>query len=461
MTHTAGQAVGWHGCDDEQLQAAKADCAEITVPLDYTHPTGKTIKIAISRLKATDPKHRRGVLLYNPGGPGVPARTLTPLVAKAAPAVAARYDLIGMDPRFVGSSQQLDCRWPTGFVGSAGHDRRTFDQGVALAKDLASRCAVHKSVLPHASTANTARDMDTIRAALGESRLSYLGSSYGTYLGALYLQLFPRRADRVVLDSVVDPALFGPDLSRTQGPAVNGALRNWARWAARNHQKLGDTTEEVLATVRSIDRGPFKVGRFQVDARMLPLILFSVTAGDDDAAYSSFSADVRVLRDAALGRDVKLTPVLEQVLSGMSAPDAGGAASAQTAIMCADRAASRDPETYYRDIQAHRTDEALFGPLLRNLTPCSFWPVAPAEPPVRVGNAVPVLMVGATGDPGAPYPGQLSAHRALTGSRMVTLRGAFRHTVYGGLFAPRNACIDTAVNRYLVTGRLPATDTTC
>ncbi|MBG0814563.1 alpha/beta hydrolase [Planomonospora sp. ID82291] len=469
-----GQAIDWHRCrtgpDDAEgglLDEAKAQCAEVTVPLDHRRPEGRTIKVAMSRLKAADPARRRGVLLYNPGGPGVPAMSLVLQVKRAAPEVAAHYDLIGMDPRFVGRSTPFDCGWPVPAVGSAGPDRRGFDRTAALAKDLAARCAVHRDVLPHASTRDTARDMDVIRAALGEPRLSYLGSSYGTQLGMVYLQLFPGRADRVVLDSAMNPDLFGPDLTRTQGPAVAAMMEDWAAWAARRHDRyrLGSTAAGVMATVRRIDRAaaraPLRVGRHRVDARVLPMILFNVTAGDGPEAYGSFAADVRVLSEAARGAEVTPTPVLEQVLTGLAAPDAGGAASVQTAILCADRAASRDPEAYYRDIRAHRAAEPLFGALTRNLTPCSFWPTAPAEPPVRVRNDVPVLMVGATGDPGAPYAGQRAAHRALTGSRLVTLRGAFRHTVYGGLFAPRNACVDAAVDRYLIQGVMPARDAVC
>ncbi|MFJ6619302.1 alpha/beta hydrolase [Kitasatospora sp. NPDC091335] len=195
--------------------------------------------------------------------------------------------------------------------------------------------------------------------------------------------------------------------------------------------------------------------------RALPQVLWTVSAGDDTAVYTEFAHLVRVLLDAAEGRTAAPTALLEAVLTGLEAPDTGGAAAVQNAIMCADRAASRDPLAYYRDVQAHRTDEPLFGPLTRNLTPCTFWPAQPAEPPTRVRNAVPVLLVGADGDPAATYPGQLSAHRALTGSRLVTLRGAFHHTAYAGLFAPRDACVDAAVDHYLLDGVLPARDADC
>ncbi|WP_340373821.1 alpha/beta hydrolase [Streptomyces sp. SS7] len=468
------QKVVWHGCKNspkdttgEELDQAGARCGEVTVPWDYRHPDGRVIEVALSRLRATDRAHRHGTLLYNPGGPGVPAMYLALQLRQAEPLLAARYDVIGMDPRFVGRSTPLDCHWPTVSIGSAGPDRSTFEKTVRLSRDLASRCARHRSVLPFVSTRNTARDMDVIRAALGEQKINYLGSSYGTYLGAVYLQLFPHRADRVVLDSTLDPDLYGPDLTRTMGPAVGRALEHWAGWAARRDSRyhLGSTPAEVLDAVdelnRTVSRGPIRVGGHAVDSRVLPQLLWNVTAGDDDEAYASYSADVRVLATAARGIEVTPTHVLEQTLTGLAAPDSDGTFSVQTAIQCADRAASRDPEAYYRDIQAHRTTEPVFGPLARTVTPCSFWPAAPAEPATKVRNDVPVLMVGATGDPAALYRGQLAAHRDLRGSRLVTLRGAFHHTVYAGLFAPKNTCVDNAVNAYLKDGTLPPGDTTC
>ncbi|WP_232835620.1 alpha/beta hydrolase [Actinocorallia populi] len=468
----APRRLDWHRCrtgpDDlagRELDAAGAACAELEVPLDHRRPAGRRIEIAVTRLKATG--QRRGTLFYNPGGPGIPVIPLMLHLAKAVPAVAARYDLVGMDPRFVGRSTPLNCGWPTVSIGAAGPSRRTFDRTVATARELASRCAPHRAVLPHASTRETARDMDAVRAALGVRKISYLGSSYGTYLGQVYVRMFPRRVDRVVLDSALDPRRYGPDLTRTQGPAVAAALRRWASWTARRDGRfhLGSTTARVLRTVdrlnTSVGREPVRVGRHRVDGRILPQLLWNVTAGDDAGTYASFAADVRVLWRASRGARVGPTPVLEQTLSGLAAADTDGTFSVQTAILCADRAVPRDPEVYYRDLQKHRAKEPVFGPLTRAITPCSFWPARPAERPTRVRGGVPLLMVGAAGDPAATYKGQLAAHRALAGSRLVTLRGAFRHTVYAGLFAPQNACIDRTVNRYLLKGVLPARDTAC
>ncbi|MEK2495141.1 alpha/beta hydrolase [Kitasatospora purpeofusca] len=469
-----GRQVSWHACasgpqdaEGADLDAAGARCTEVTVPVDYRRPDGRTLGVAVSRLPATDPARRLGTLFYNPGGPGVPARALSLALRRAAPALGARYDIVAVDPRFVGASAPLDCGWPTAGPGGAGPDRAGFDRSVAIARDLAARCAPLRALLPHASTRNAARDLDVVRSVLGESTVSYLGSSYGSYLGEVYLQLFPERVGRAVFDAAMDPDLFGPDLTATQGPAMAGALAAWAAWAAgrddRHH--LGTTAAGVLAAVERVrlaaERAPLAVGDHRIEARALPQVLWTVSAGDDDSAYEEFSALARVLLDAAEGRPARPTALLEAVLTGLASPDTGGYAAAQSAVMCADRAASRDPLAYYRDIRAHRAEEPLFGPLTRNLTPCTFWPAEPAEAPTRVRNAVPVLLVGADGDPAATYPGQLSAHRALTGSRLVTLRGAFRHTVYAGLFSPRDTCVDAAVDRYLLDGVLPAHDTDC
>ncbi|WP_189240991.1 alpha/beta hydrolase [Planomonospora parontospora] len=470
------QKIVWRDCrtgaGDEigaRLDAAGARCAEVTVPLDHGRPDGRTVKVAISRLQATGPGRRRGALLINPGGPGDPGRIYAPLLKAAAPALAARYDLIGMDPRFTGRSTPVNCHWPIGdYLRSTGPDRRGFDRIAAQAEDLAAHCVGQRELLPHASARATARDMDVIRAALGEPKLSYLGGAYGTYLGAVYLQLFPGRADRFVLDSALDPAAAGPGYARPMGPALAAALKEWAGWAARHHDRyrLGSTTARVLATVHRIDRAaardPLRIGHHRVDSHVFPVILLVSLGRDGEQDYASLAADLQVLNDAARGAEVTPTRSLQEGLAFLSSPEVNGAGSARMAITCADGPASRDPGPYYHDVDAHRADEPLFGPLTRAMNlPCAFWPASPAEPPTRIRNDVPALIVGALGDPKTPYAGQRAMRRALSGSRMVTVRGAFRHLVSGVFTSTPNACVDGAVHRYLLEGVLPALDTTC
>jgi hypothetical protein len=195
-----------------------------------------------------------------------------------------------------------------------------------------------------------------------------------------------------------------------------------------------------------------------VDGHVLPYLLFAGLYVDSDAAYADFAGTVRTLGAAAQGLAVTPSQSLDRFLAGVLTGVGPATDRAGTPVLCADRAVSRDPESYFRDIQAHRADEPLFGPLTRNATPCAFWPSNPAEPTTTVHNDAPALIVSADGDPATPYEGQIAMHHAVTGSRQVTLRGAFRHGVY---LSAGSACVDTAVDSYLLGGALPATDRTC
>ncbi|OEJ23613.1 hypothetical protein AR457_02965 [Streptomyces agglomeratus] len=217
----------------------------------------------------------------------------------------------------------------------------------------------------------------------------------------------------------------------------------------------------VLRINEAAAESALRVGSHQVGSGLLPILLQPL-GSDSDESYRSFAADVRVLADAAAGLPATPGPALDQMLRLSSAPDTEGAASAQTAILCADQAAtSRNPQHYFADIEAHRDRDPLYGPLLRNITPCSFWPSAPVEPPTAFRNDVPALLVGSTGDPAALYRHQRSLHRTLTASRLVTLPDTFRHGVYSPFNSTTSACVDSAVDRYLLTGALPPGDTRC
>lgn len=466
----------WGGCakgpDDtmgRDLDKAGVRCADVTVPLDYADPRGRTLTVALSRLKATDTRHRIGSILLNNGGPGGTALESPPEFHAWMKKAGPRYDIVGFDPRFVGRSTPLDCGWPVGTnLFSAGLGRAGFERQVALQKDLAAKCrATNASVLPHVNTRNTARDMDVIRGALGEKKISYFGYSYGTYLGTVYTQMFPGRTDRMVLDGALDPRKYGPRLLNEVVGENERALADWAGWAAARDETygLGGTRAQVLATVdrviKASSRAPLTVGAapdaYRLDDTQVPFILLAGVDSDTDTSRASLAEQVSVLNKAAAGRPTRLSPQFAATLRFALTGERTQHGSVQSAIICGDRAAPRDPEVYWRDIERSRATSPRFGPLADNIGPCAFWD-RPREEPTEVKRDAEVLIVSATGDPRTPHKGAVALHGLLPSSRLLTLEGANRHAVYG-LYG--NACVDDEVNRYLATGELPSRDRTC
>ncbi|MFC9976467.1 alpha/beta hydrolase [Spirillospora sp. NPDC127200] len=472
LTRFHTQPVEWKKCTlydgdavGEYLDRAKARCADITVPLDYARPGGRTITVAVSRL-AAEPGRRIGTMMVNGGGPG-PALDMPPYLRGVMRQAGPRFDLVAMDPRSTGRSTPVDCGWPTGsWVRSAGLSRASFERSAALARDLADRCRRrHPDLLPHISTRNIARDMDVVRAVLGERRISYNGSSYGNYLGGVYATMFPGRLDRTVLDSGIDPAAWGGLMAKGLADANERALGRWAEWAARRHAayRLGTTRAAVLgATMEMVEASalsPLRVGPYRVDDTVTPVLLFSMLQSDRDPQRADLAASVAELLKAARGRPARATGALGESLKSLLTGGESRYGSAQSALICGDGAAPADPEFYWRDIQRTRRSAPFFGALAHNLNPCAFWPVKPREKPTEIGARLPALLVAATGDTRTPYPGTRVLNGLLKGSRLVTLRGADVHSPYQAGYG--DACVDDAVNRYQVTGRLPARDVVC
>jgi pimeloyl-ACP methyl ester carboxylesterase len=464
------QRLTWTSCrqgaDDEvgaALDQAGAQCTSVTVPLDYTRPHGRTITLAVSRLPAIDRKHRIGALFLNEGGPAEPTLGMPLEVSTYLGDLAGRFDLIGIDPRFVGRSTPLDCDWPVGlWIRSAGADRAGFDRQVAFQRDLAERCErKHGDVLPYVTTRNTARDLDIVRAALGERRVSYLGYSYGAYLGAVYLQLFPGRTDRVVLDSAGDPGRYGPRLQQGTEEVTENALRAWASWAAERNETygLGGTRDDVLASVNEIvqaaARDPLRVGPYRIDEHLAPVLLQRTVGSDKDDDRAVAASAIAQLHTAAHDGSVEPTPELAGLLAFILNGTSSSLMSPSAAIVCGDSTGPRDPEAYWRDIERSRQRHPLFGPITNNIWPCAFWPEQ-REPLTRIANHREALVVSATGDIATTYRGSQAMHRQLAGSRLLTLQGVISHGIYGEY---ANPCVDSVVNGYFASGRLPRNQT--
>ncbi|MEU5975903.1 alpha/beta hydrolase [Streptomyces sp. NPDC047315] len=449
-TNAAAQPLTWQRCGADT--PAAFECATIKVPLDYRAPGGKKIEVAISRTKATDPKKRRGVLLFNPGGPGG-SGVGDPMVwgGMLPQSVKDQYDLIGFDPRGVGKSTPVEC-------GTAPQERRvllpyseaTFDSSVAWARTFADKCrAKYGADLKHFTTRNTARDMDAIRAALGEKKISYVGVSYGTYLGAVYTQMFPHRSDRIVLDSSVDPSKAWRGTLRAWATGAEPAYDRWTRWTAQHHAKygLGATPEAVDKSfwdlVARADREPIRVGDEVLDGPVLRETMRRAFF------HRALGAEILVMvKKAAAGEPVEPPPSYVVQDNEMSL--------FQT-IVCGDASWPRDLATYRRDAARDAARFPIYGDFGSNVTACAFWD-DPVEPATKVNNRVGALMLQAEWDSQTPLQEAKGMHRAMKGSRMVTVDEGETHGVY---LEGVSSCADAVATAYLTTGKLPAKDVTC
>ncbi|MGW3541936.1 alpha/beta fold hydrolase [Nocardia niigatensis] len=453
------QNLHWQPCDDATLDAAGAQCAGVLVPLDYDNPGGRTLTVAISRVGATDPNRRRGVLLSNPGGPGGQGLRYTLGIAQMlTPDVRAQYDLIGMDPRGVGRSEAVSCTIPVPtMLFSAGFDIFGMARDTAVAAALAGACVgTDPEKARHITTRNTARDMDVIRSTLGEAKLNYYGASYGTYLGSVYSQMFGDHIDRMILDSPIDPDRYYVGLYQDMGPINEYALDDWATWAARHDDEyhFGTTRAQVRAFIedlirRSVGHEIYGSG-YLVDEHTIPMMIFALLTNPQ---MNSNLADVVHMLDVGVsGGPIDMDAIKAKIIAAVPLDSASMAA-----IQCGDKAAPRDPAWYYRNVEAARPSQPVFGAFANNITACAFWP-DPVEPPTEIHNATPMLMVAIVHDTRTAYQEGLALHGDLTGSRLVTLADT---RVHGALRPGLSPCVIKLVNTYLDTGARPDEDVTC
>lgn len=453
----------WTDCDGNP--ATPLECATLRAPLDHRRPDGPTIDLAISRIRAADPAKRHGVLLVNPGGPGGSGLDMPLGLAQTFPKdVLDRFDLIGFDPRFVGKSSPLSCGF-TGTVFDALWPRLPgpggFPAEAREARAVAEQCGRKAGDrLAFASTRNAARDLEVIRAALGEPRISFYGGSYGTYLGAVYGQLFPARVDRMVLDGAIDPAKVWHGMNRGWAAASEAAFADWVGWAAGQDAKyhFGSTAEAVRGHYarleRALDERPARYGQLRVDGNTLReisrLVMYNDRSNPVLAGLVVDLADGEVTDPAVRG-------FLDAVLATFPADNF---VSVFLAVQCGEANWDRDPARYAAEAALDGRRYPFFGAAASGIGPCAFWPQRPVEEPTKIrASKHSALVVGATGDSATPYSGAVSLRRMLgEKSRLVTLADARMHGLYARY---GNACVDNAVTNYLVNGALPESDPRC
>jgi len=445
------------------------ECARLRVPLDDILLNGPTISLALVRLPASDPQHRIGSLLVNPGGPGASAVQFLEADAKATlpAAVRARFDIVAFDPRGVGGSAPVQCEsnldpfYNLSFAPQTDAARQALVTGVEA---YVAQCKAKSGTeLPYLSTERAARDMDRVRAALGDSKLTYLGYSYGTYLGSLYADQYPTKVRAMVLDGSVDPALSATtqEVQQAQGfeRDLDLFLQSCSADPSCTFHRSGDSAAAYDALRARVEQHPIPAGGAG-SGRTLDATEFDI--GVTQFLYSgraSYPDLAQALDSADRGNGAQLLQSSDQYTGRR--PDGSydqGSLAAFLAIGCLDGpdvgglAGLRTIEE-----QAAVVAPRLGRSVVNNSLACAVWPVPTQVPPVpHAPGAPPILVIGNTDDPATPLTWAQGLSRELQSGVLLTVRST-QHTAYGN----GNSCVDSLVNRYLIDRVPPAAGTRC
>ena len=438
-------------------------CAGLSVPLDYQHPDGTSITIALVRVHDSDNTHSQGSLLVNPGGPGASGFEFALEVFSQLPvSVLQNYDLIGFDPRGVGLSapvhclsnsqkdtmlaQSFDVTTPTGFAAAK-----------RAAADVADACARQVGAgLPYYNTENTARDMDQIRQAVGDDRMNYLGFSYGTELGWVYAHLFPSRVRVMVLDGAVDPNASDIAQFAAQVKGFEGAFGQFAAHCRTVSpcSGLGDPTAAVARIAAAAKRSPLPTGTGR------PLTEALAYTGITEALYSKslWPQLGSALLSADRGDGRGLLQLADQYNQRSSSGQYTNLIDANEVISCNDSPPGPSDATVRATAAKWVSEFPVFGRnFAQGLFGCQAWqPDRTVPPPPRAATPQKVLVVGNLHDPATPYQGAVHLTADLGNAELLTWNGE-GHTSY----LQGSSCIDSKVTAYLVGQELPAEHTTC
>ncbi|MFJ6563850.1 alpha/beta hydrolase [Streptomyces sp. NPDC091412] len=464
------QKPAWRSCGVPGFE-----CTTLKAPLDYDRPAAGDVRLAVARKKASGPGKRLGSLLLNPGGPGGSAVAyLQQYAGVGYPAeISARYDLVAMDPRGVSRSEAVQCLddrdmdtyTQTDFTPD---DSKETDALVAAYRKFAEGCGARAArLLRHVSTAEAARDMDILRAVLGDGKLNYVGASYGTFLGATYAGLFPDRVGRLVLDGAMDPSLSARQMNLDQTAGFEEAFKSFAKDCVQQSDcplgGRGATPKQVGDQLAAFFR--------KLDARSIPT---------GDAGGRRLGESLATIGVIAAMYDQSAWPQLRSALASAMKKndgstllalsdsyyerDSGGHYSnlmyANAAVNCLDLPAPfAGPEQVEESLPAFEKASPVFGRgLAWNTLNCAYWPVQPTGRPHRIEakGAAPIVVVGTTRDPATPYRWAQSLSRQLSSARLLTYDGD-GHTAY----RRGSRCIDSEINTYLLRGTPPTNGKRC
>lgn len=446
--------VQWTPCGDLQ-------CGSVTAPLDYSRPEGATIQIAVARHPAEIPSERIGSIVINPGGPGGSGiDDLANELSVLTPGLLDRFDIVSFDPRGVQRSSPVTCSsgQSSGPVGQLIDPVPTTSaQQLALLQNdqgFAAACErLSGAILPYVGTVDTARDLDRIRAALGDAQLTFIGHSYGTLLGATYADLFPTHVRAMVLDGAIDPALSATAYATQQAESFESELDSFFSWCAADSscswRPAGDPTAALLALIQASVVHPLQSGSGSAGPGEIYDALLAGLGSE-----SSWPTLGDALAEAAAGNGSEVTSMTDRYETGGST----NGADAEQAIDCLDHPVDRQPSAYPSLAAASASVAPVFGPLLTwGLLGCATWPALPTRTPAPASDpgAPPILVVGTSGDPVTPYAWAVSLAHELSGGALLTWKGQ-SHVAY--FYSP---CVRGAVESYLIGGILPPAGATC
>ena len=468
----------------EETDTATFSCAVITVPLDYANPKGETISIAVKKRAATG-GHSQGALFINPGGPGDSGVSFAERAGNAfSPDLLSAYDIIGFDPRGVGSSTAITCSSDDDSSSSPAEPSATgtpsagstLSAGTASGgesyeewaestrqsfQELSKQCGSNTepaALLDHVDTVSAARDLDILRALAGQEKLNYLGFSYGTYLASVYAETFPGNTGRIVLDGAIDPSLSLAEQGLGQAKGFEQALRTYVDYCQSSSgcPLSGGTdagVQQIRDLITSANSTPLATG----DPKR------TVTGADIVTALSEYLYTTeqnwppltKALDQAINHRDGSAFAASEEQDSS-SKDDGGGAFQAVT---CLDYPVEGDTTTWAAQYEQAKREAPVFADSAVGMDlVCSVWGHNGTRKPAQIHarGAAPILVVGTTGDPATPYAWSKSLAEQLDSGQLLTWEGN-GHTAYGG----DASCVNDAVDAYLISGTMPKKGLTC
>ena len=447
-------------------------CAYLKVPIDYTNLKLGSFKIAVIKYKATKPSKKLGSIVVNPGGPGASgvdyAYNAEYIFDKS---VLEKYDVVGFDPRGISRSQPIMCLNDKETDASYAADSKPdspaeFAAQIKASKEYAQKCMENTKYVTHYSTANSARDMDLLRFALGDSKLNFLGKSYGTYLGTLYAQFFPNKVGQMVLDGALDPGISIKEQNLTQTRGFEQALDAFIKDCMERKdcplpKKLSDARKSFTTLFDSTAKSPLTTKSKRVATQSLVVLGTAYALYDNETGWPSLR---KALRQAQNHEGTEFLVLVDEYSSrNVDGTYANNETDAQIVIDCLDWQDSRSIAQMQIDAKQFAKQAPVFGPYFSyNSLACKYF-AQPAKgtntPPTNKIISItttPVLIIGTTRDPATPYVMAQSLHKTIKGSRLISL-DADGHTGHGR----GSTCVDDAVNAYFLKGLVPTKDLQC